>query len=274
MRILYNIIFGPDRGQPREELEDLVEWYLTDLHQAGQTHAEYFLGWTNKILNAHVHATGLNAFAPRHHSSWGKERLKKIVQAFGRAPRYRLLDDDVPKRNVSWRSAPFLFLFTDAVRDSGSMVHRGDNGKDIPLYTLPLSFEERQVVVYWGRFYRHHDAVWLDTGNLEMPAYKELADPNSELSMSGRSVCKTIEKATGIETYYYLFRYYGRRKGEENRRCPGCGGKWRRDLPEKKGRPYWEFALMCRKCRLVSHDACDDTDERHAAIGEYRKRQR
>ena len=100
--------------------------------------------------------------------------------------------------------------------------------------------------------------------------YKQLANPNSELSEQGRNICFTIEKTTQIPTYYYLIRYWGR-KNEADRKCPGCGGKWfiPSDINEPK---FHQFEFMCSKCKLVSHIPSSCDNERYARIGEYKKR--
>ena len=80
-----------------------------------------------------------------------------------------------------------------------------------------------------------------------------------------------VESATGVPTYYYLMRYWGRKVGEENRLCPGCGGAWRTEIPPDRVKRFRDFTFQCPKCRLVSHMADSYDDDRHAGIGEWRK---
>ena len=97
------------------------------------------------------------------------------------------------------------------------------------------------------------------------------------------SICREIEDSTGLTTYYYLARYWGRWEREHKRRCPVCGGKWLKRIPkeiqyeflpydngqeERSGLDWFDF--VCEKCRLVSHVAASFEDERHARIGEYK----
>ena len=84
-------------------------------------------------------------------------------------------------------------------------------------------------------------------------AYRQITMPDSELSMKGLDVCRRIEKTSGIPTYYYLRRHYGRsQKAERNRKCPGCGGQW---LLNECWLERYDF--RCDRCRLVSETACD-----------------
>ena len=204
----------------------------------------------------------------RHHSQWGRERLKRVIEEFACVPRWTILEDNVPKRLPSWRRSSSLYLFTHAFRDA-SPVCCGDSGAAIPLYLLPISQQAREDAYFWSNHYRDHDNVWLGSGTLEVLAYRETADPKSELSSEGRESCREIEAATGKPTFYYLQRYWGRTVGEEKRLCPLCGRKWRTSTKETDKTPFWEFTFRCMQCRLVSHVACSYDNERHAAIGEY-----
>jgi predicted nucleic acid-binding Zn ribbon protein len=151
-----------------------------------------------------------------------------------------------------------------------SPLRRMEDGTDVPFYQLPLSDEEIEHLFFWNRHYEHHDLVWYDCGTLEMPAYKELAAPDSETSVSGRENCRIIESKTGIPTYYYLKRYFGRKKNEDKRVCPSCGWPWRISEREASKKTKGEFHFLCQKCRLVS-DIAPDTNERYARIGEFKR---
>ena len=67
-----------------------------------------------------------------------------------------------------------------------------------------------------------HDLLQLECGPLEIAAYRELAEPCSALAREGRALAASVEQATGVPTYYYLLRYWGR-PSEHDRPCPGCG---------------------------------------------------
>ena len=108
-----------------------------------------------------------------------------------------------------------------------SPICAGSDGRPFPPYLLPLSAREKEAICFWARSCRCHDEIQIDCGALEIPAYKELAAPESVLSQKGRRICRDIEAATDIPTYYYLMRYWGRRDGEASRVCPSCGGPWK-----------------------------------------------
>lgn len=111
--------------------------------------------------------------------------------------------------------------------------------------------------------------MWLLSGKLEIPAYRQLAEPNCDLTQEGRDLCRQIEAATALPTYYWLYRYYGWEdpKRERARKCPSCGRGWGRRPTSKHGIASFQF--RCDRCRLVS-DFCEDPNDRYARIGEFK----
>lgn len=265
--ILANVTFGSLRGKSRESLEDAVESYLSALFKGGQICGERFLTVTKGRLNAHVLLSAPEAVSLRSHTEWGKKDLAAVIALFGKEPSWKILDDDVGKTSSKWRDAQSLYLFTNAF-DWHSPVCRDNGRHPIPLFTLPLSDELKETLYGWQKSCRELDSIWLRSGALEIPAYRQLADPSSELAEEGRRLCKEIEQATKIPTFYYLMRYWGRSRGEDERVCPGCGSEWRTSA-EAAGNNFWDFHFRCEPCRLVSHLGTTTNGGRHARIGEY-----
>lgn len=266
--ILANVTFGGPPKNTTEDLEDIAERYLGSLFQAGQICGEYFLTWTNGRLNAHVALAGGGALSLRYHSDSGKQDLERIVAVFGRRPIWKMLDDNARQRSPSWKRSSFLYLFTHAW-DWASPVCRGDDGAPIPLFLLPISFHQKADAYSWQKSYRHHDSIWLGSAALEIPAYRQLADPDSELSQRGRELCRELESATGVPVFYYLMRYWGRTPGEKDRRCPGCGRRWNVKKTADESERFCKFDFRCERCRLVSHLGVSFDGGRHIRIGEF-----
>jgi predicted nucleic acid-binding Zn ribbon protein len=267
--ILATVTFGARRKNNPDSCEDAVHSYLAALAHAGQVHGEYFLAWNKGRLNAHVLLAGPKAWETRHHSSCGKSDLKKLVEMFGTQPAWKMLDDDAGKRASSWKGARFLNLHTH-VADQASPICRGDGKPPVPVFMLPISFEDKERLYMWQRSYYHHDHVWLESSALEVEAYRQLADPESELSVEGRDLCGRIESATGVPTYYFLMRYWSRRiRDEAQRRCPGCGKAWRVERPEESPKRLWHFDFKCDRCRLVSDQGVSMDGGRNTRIGEF-----
>ena len=269
---LAQITFGSGAGKSRERgtLKDTAESYLASLLKSGQIYGDYLFAWSNGNLVAYTHVARPDSVAKRHHSAWAMSEFNSVVEAFGHPPKWNVIDDDVPKRFPNWNRSSSFYLFTHAFDDT-SPVCCGDSGLPIPLYLLPLDQEVREHLYFWARAYNYHDNIWLGSGALEIPAYRQLADPTSDLSANGRDLCAEVERATGRPTFYFMQRYWGRNVGETSRPCPLCGGQWHTADRSTENRPFHQFHFRCKQCRLVSHCANTYDDERHARIGEFKK---
>jgi len=267
--ILHKVTFGPVPPRKRPDAEDAIDSYISVLLHNGQVVGKYFQVAQNGELCAYVNLAGVKALATKHQSAHASDRLEKLAAIFNQMPRWTIVDDDVPKRDTTWKGAPFLYLFTSLLSDWGSPLCRGDTGKRIPLYSIAGPHEDREAIYFWQYAYCDHDAIWMACGKLEIPAYRQLAMPDSELSQKGRDVCRMVESATGAPTYYYLMRYWGRKDGEDLRPCPGCGRPWHLKKPAGRSNRFHDFGFRCEKCRLVSHVADSYDDPRHAGIGEW-----
>ncbi len=129
----------------------------------------------------------------------------------------------------------------------------GDCFGVVPLYRFPPTSPcgTYEDVLCWENRYHCMDALWSDNGPGEEIGYREMSEPDSELSRDGRAVCRRIEKLSKTPTYYYLFRYHGHSLAAERRRpCPGCERGW---LLEHGWHDRYDF--RCTRCRLVSNVA-------------------
>jgi hypothetical protein len=260
------IIFGVARSTPNVNYADLAESYLASLLRNGQI-SEYLLS-SSRPITAVVELPRPDAIDARHLSKWGRKALRRVRHAFGQTPSNSMIGHPSRRRWPSWKSADSLYLFTHAF-DRQSPVCAFNSTDPLPLYTLPISDRLREEVHSWALAYRDLDRVWLASGALEMAAYRQLADPSSLLSRTGRDLCAKIGRATRRRTYYYLTRYFGRRRNEEARRCPGCGGEWRANQHRPTTTEVARFEFCCHRCKLVSHVAPALGGSRIAAIGEF-----
>jgi len=267
MAILIKIHFGMPLKPQKNNSEEVIDNFLSALHRNGQILETSLIKDSKTPLEAYVLIPHPNALVTKFSSPWVKKETLEVIKTFGQEPKYECLDPRERKRYPSWKSAPSLYLFTTMFHE-GSPVRSPTFSHAIPLYLLPISVETRDYLTRWVEAYQDHDSIWIGSGALEISAYKQLADPQSELCMEGREYCQEIEKVTGKPTYFYLMRYYGRKKGEENRLCPCCGKSWA--VKKAFGPIKRPFEFRCKKCRLVSHSAVDD-NERYAHIGEYHR---
>lgn len=257
------INFGRGIRDDREALEDVAEIYLGALRHAGQLCGDNIRTWIGSEFIVTAMMAGLGAQRKASHSNWGLKHLEAVKEKFGREPVWTIRDDEKARQNITWKGAGELVLFTHAF-DDDSPVCRTDIDGQVPVFLLPVSEEVKNDLVRWQDLYVLHDRMWLASGTLEMAAYRELTLLDSELTEDGRQLCRELEKATRVPTYYFLMRYYSHPTEEFSRRCPGCGGKWRTKAPEEKRHRDWHF--LCKRCRLVSN-AGVEVNRRLARIG-------
>ncbi|WLQ13396.1 DUF2310 family Zn-ribbon-containing protein [Hahella aquimaris] len=268
--ILHKVTFGSLVNDDKDEALELAFNFLSTLAHNGQVNVDdYVCAVQQGLVCAYVNTLGPSATELRFYNRYGLSSLEGLKRYFGGEPVWEKLEDNAAKKEASWKGAPFLYLHT---LDNGgeSPLYRGDNGENISLYTVPCDADEREQAYFWQRDYRQCDSIWMRSAVLESETYKELADANSALTLAGKEVSRIIEAATGVPTYYFLFRYWGRRKNEEKRRCPGCGGDWRTGHSIERSSDLWLFPYQCEPCRLVASHALADDDERRASIGEWK----
>lgn len=265
---LSRVTFGvPSSPINFSEFDDPVTGYLISLRKNGQICGDFLHAFCSGTVVAYVKLVRPDALSQRYHSRYGLKDLARLVNIFGTEPTWQILEDHVPTSFPDIHASSSLFLFTTAF-DDGSPVCCGDTGERLPVYLIPIDDDEREHLFFWSREYNHLDHIWLRSGELEIPAYQQLASPASGLAQDGRQLAKKVEAVLGIPTYYFLMRYYGRGEGETQRTCPGCNGQW---LIEENlhSKPFWKFPFRCEKCRLVSQAADTDEDEELAHIGEF-----
>ena len=252
-------------GLDRDALREAIKSYLAWLRKNGQILGEWILADTPNSFRATVYLAAANALEDHHHSGSGRQALDTILRNTHR-PALNLLED--LERRTDWSGSGSLYLFTHFL-DLSSPVCAGDDGSPVPLYNLPILDREKEELHAWASAYRNYDWLAIDSGALEIPAYKQLAEVDSELARKGRALAEAVEKGTGLPVYYYQHRYWGRCGEEEKRICPDCGQPWTYETAERKGIAWFDF--LCEPCRLVSHNAVSFDDDEHARIGEFRR---
>ncbi len=250
-----------------DELEDALQWYLAMAWKNGQLVGRALHGRVDGGLRAVLYAAAPDALDPRHHSRWATEAWEKLRALARGEPRVRVLADGQP--SPDWRAAEGFFLHVTGSDEEGP-VFAAKTGAPVPLYTLPLTAQEREALMFWATSYHHHLHVDLGCGSLETAAYKQMAEADSALSREGRALARRLEEVTGLPTFYALHRHWGRwpPEREEQRPCPACGAGWRAQGADET-RGLGAFPFRCEPCRLISYDA-SDFDGRRARIGEWR----
>lgn len=260
-QLIAQIDFSFESDVPDDPV-DRVYQLLAPLFKHGQLTGDPLItAMSQSVVRVYAHVPQQDALEEKHFSQWGLEGLDKL-RRIGCSWKWKIIGE--PCEVGSWEAAKYLVLF--ARQYDGPVSDQ--NGIPIATYTLPLTDLEMEQLDAWSGYYNAFDVLWLRCGEFEVSAYKQLADPNSELAESGRQLCRSIAEKSGKPTYYFLMHYAGDLEKEGVRLCPGCGSTW--FVSEPKFGDLWNFSFRCDPCALVSNWA-DSFDERPdlLAIGEW-----
>lgn len=272
--LLARISFVPHMDHEEAELVAVAERFLTAMLKNGQIIGEYNTGWRDGIFEAFVSASHRESLYARYNSRWVNEAVNALQLQFGAEPDCEILDDDVSLPVPTLKSATSLYLYGDGLT-FGTGIRHGNRGTPLPLPLLPIDDDLREEIFLWRQSYVNHDRVWFGGGPLEMAAYCQLADPSSELMVSGRDIALRLEKEVKLPVFLYVLRHWGEMGAEEKRLCPGCGQCWsEKDSPAPSHEPFHRFHFRCEPCRLVSHQAVNFEDVELARIGTFSTEER
>ncbi len=228
------------------DYEDSAEDFISSLIKNGTLIGNGTSFWHKPNVYSWIgNSLLLDILAPDSLSEWSKKSLSKLNELGCKLSDLKL-DITSTNDNKPVTRPEYLVLFA---RTSDSPIS-DQEGFPYNHLAIPLSDSQREEITSWTGYYNAIDTIWLGFPELELQAYKQLAEVNSELSHAGTAICKAIELASGIPTYYYLLRHSGCLQTESERKCPQCGEKW--CLSDKDLPGFWNFEFRCDSCRLVS----------------------
>lgn len=252
---LAEVVFPFEHSKARlHEIPHEVWWLIAAWLHNGQIYSNNAPALSGKDgFRWFVQIPERNALAKKRNDQSVRGNIEKLVKLGAGPPRIRILGRDASLPPVCrCRKPGWYYLFTTFL-DIASPLVCGDCRNPVPIYRIPKSLDGgHDGILRWQADYRACDTLWIGSEVGERFNGRQLSDPESELSKSGREICAAIEEKTGTPTYYYLLRHSGRSsKAERERKCPVCAGEWL--LDEKWGL----FDFRCDHCRLVSNIAFD-----------------
>lgn len=191
---------------------------------------------------------------PCHANDWIRKSLSELVSYGVLKPKLTLLGRGLESSTADRCRRPTSYFLMTNYLSIESPLWCGDHYLPIPLYRVPPTYEPDPSywdILCWQKEWKSCDQLQMACGSGERWATKQISDPNSPLSTTGRKICKMIEEQSGVRTYYYLHRESGRSAAVERERlCPSCGKRW--FLPE----PLHKIIdFKCDPCRLISNVA-------------------
>jgi predicted nucleic acid-binding Zn ribbon protein len=231
---------------------DAITWLTAAFVRNGNLLEEFLVKCDSKAWTVYGIIPARDAFHRSNANQLVRQRIDALHSANLRRPRVRVLGV-VPETATPCRcAAPTgFFLFATFLHIEPPLWCIDCNGV-VPLYRLPQSATgEHSGLLSWKSNYRACDALQMNCTVGERFGTRQMSDPASELSRSGLTACKDIERLTRRPVYYYLYRETTRSAAAElRRRCPICGGKWRLKEPL-----HSKFDFRCDRCHLLSNIA-------------------
>lgn len=235
----------------RDALEQAVYSLLAHLGQQGHLWGGPQVVWAQDTLYVTCQVPFADSLEAPHVGSEVQRSLRQLGAVAANPISWTLRGSNGSNRNtpVSWDACPSFFLMTNLLEQRSPLV-AGDDGEAVPLYLLPLAASLRERLTFWMRAYNAHDQIWFDSRDLELAAYSQLANVDSELCRRGQSICADVEAATSRPTYFYLHCHYARSPIHVEV-CPACSKGWVVASPSNPP-GLASFPLRCDPCRLVS----------------------
>ncbi len=241
----------PD-GVELETVSSLI-WSLTAAWlQNGQIYGcDTPLVRVDRTFHRQVMLPEFGALDSSHANTYVKQAVERLLAAGIPEPELTIIgeDEDASTRPCACIEQKTFILYTTFL-DIESPLRCGACRRPVPLYRIPpVDGSGFYSLLSWQSDYHACDRLQIGCETLERAALREMGQVDSSLSKRGRSLCDLITENTGVPTYYFLYRWYGRSlKQERARKCPSCGGAWLLDEP-------WHgiFDFRCDRCRLVSN---------------------
>jgi len=235
--------------------EQAIRRYIEALIFNGQVLGREFpTAWQQDRFTSRVVLPAEDALLQKHHSRRGLLALQQLSEAGLAYPQWQQLGIDLMSPHTSPDQRPEFYILYSRFSDTCSPVRCVTHLAPVPLYQLPTTEQDHELLIRWQLQYQALDEIQMQQQRvLANTAERSMQQLHSKLNRSGRQLAKQLQQASQLPVYYAL--YSGSSKdcrNESNKLCPGCGAKWRLSAPL-----HGLFDFKCDKCRLLSNIAWD-----------------
>ncbi|MCL2387789.1 MAG: Zn-ribbon-containing protein [Defluviitaleaceae bacterium] len=217
--------------------------YLGDLRCNGQIYKDFTIIYNDKTFQAFFLTPELDSIDEKNCRSYTNEKLAKIKNEYTITTEI-LGKNIVTEKFCTCAESSWYILYT-CQSYAVSPIVCGDCLYMIPAYKfshvqLPKAC---QPTLGWQADYDLIDQLWRYS-SFDRFTYRQMSNPESQLSKSGREICAAYEHALNKPFYYFLYHFSDSKKSREQ--CPICKSDWA--LEENIG----NMAFKCDKCRIIS----------------------
>lgn len=237
-----------------DALNDSVNYLLGAWRMNGQiVGKEFLIAQTESGLEVYVDAPETDSLTEKFNNKYVNKNLSEIGEK-GVVSKITVLGIEPDSAMLcECENVKSYILFTDYLSLESPLKCFKCFGI-VPLYKIPKTVdEEYHDIISWQSDYQSCDSLQMNCTVGERFGINQLSNYDSQLSRNGLKVCRSIEKVTGKNVFYYLYKYNAKSYRKELlRKCPKCGGDW-----HLKKTLHNRFDFMCKKCKLLSNIAWD-----------------
>lgn len=204
--LLCDAIFRPREGSLQQPLGVAVVGLFAARQRAGQVWGEPTIGWIDHSWHVRHLIPRTDALARRGDTGEVTASLAEIRRMCAGDPRFVIHPGDpgVGPPVGALRGTSSLALEV-ARLPWASPVRRGDDGRVIPLYELPIAEATRLEIGRWTRAVAAHVELARGDGELAARARVELLRDDGELQQRARWIGRELAAATGVPVQVLRF---------------------------------------------------------------------
>lgn len=225
-----------------DEIANILWSYLGSLHQNGQIYDDNLVH-KDGAFYSYFFMPELDSLDEKYCSGYAIRDLAGIKKDFH-------IETEVLGKNVmdyavcNCKESSWYVLYANRAYNISPIIC-GDCLGMIPSYKFNQIDIPKHIrtVLGWQEDYNLIDKLWFNS-YFDRFTYRQMSNPNAQLSIDGSAICAAYEKALNKPFYYFLFHHSEARKSITI--CPKCGGDW--VLNEK----IQHISYKCDRCRLVS----------------------
>ncbi len=264
--MIVTIFFGSEK-EFKKDLDSKIDsiWpFIGCLEKEGVVFGEPILGVQKEDIVCITKCFAPFSLKETCISEYTISALNRIIEEFGQEPRFEF--GSLPKKTSSKIVNPKSILLFTHFLDNCSPIVDPQTGKAIPMHHVKMVYQTKEGLLWWQEMYKSFDRQFMmGHDKIEMTAYKQIADPNSEFGKESRKLAKDIEEETGVPTYYFLMRHFAFDCGEKDLPCPVCSNEWLKKDDFKVKLKFVEW--VCHSCRIMSSSGVSYDGKRKASIG-------
>ena len=250
------VVFKINDFNNDEKQEECMELLIGHWRMNGQILGKEHL-WVRKkdCYTMYLYIPEKTSLDEKYHNKYVQKEINNLKDIGLKKPTITILDyNELESSSCDCQKPSEYILYTTSTMLSPALRCKKCFGT-IPLYHIPKLYDESDYypLISWQSDYQACDSLQMNCSVGVKFAYRQLGSIDSQLTKDGLEVCAAIEKATGIKTYYYLYKYTAKsRKKELLRKCPKCQSDWLLDEPL-----HDIFDFECKKCGLLSNIGWD-----------------